>query len=730
MRKLAIVLLVFPLATFFLRAQDQSQEQLWEITTPNGELVYDLATGLAVATNGVVIKQGGSVLTAHRAKVNEKTYQAEADGDVRIQLDDQVFVGEHIRYNFKTGVMESEQFRSGKDPFFMEGKGLSSDTNEIYTARDAMVTMDDVSEPLLKVRTKHLVIVQDKYVEATHATLYVGNVPVFYFPFYRRTLGARANHFNFTPGYRSRFGPFLLGSYNWFWNDELDGAIHLDYRIKRGVAGGPDLNFHLGRWGDGSLRYYYLRDQEPEEDLSGKVMPENRQRFYFSWLAHPFTNFNVRSQVRYQSDPRVVREFFEGEYRQNPQPSTFVEVNKFWDNFSLDAYVQPQVNDFFETVERLPDVRLTGFRQQLGDSYFYYESESSAGYYRRLFAETNGPALMDYSAARADTYHQVVMPLNFFGWLNFTPRIGGRFTYYGETRGPGAATDEEVRGVFNTGAELSTKASRVWPGAQSKLLDADGLRHIVQPSLNYVFVPAPNRAPKELPQFDYELPSLRLQPLEFPDYNAIDSIDSQNVFRLGLRNRLQTKRDGAVENLVDWQVFTDWRLVPHHRQKTFADVYSDLVFRPRNWIALESVIRYDINSENWTMSYNTLTLQPNETWSWSLGHFYLRDDLRATTTALGVGNNLIRSAMLYRLNENWGFRAVHHFEARDGRLEEQLYTIYKDMRSWTGALSLRLRDHRNASDDFTIAVTFSIKAFPRFGVNSDVNNPYSLLGGS
>ena len=70
----------------------------------------------------------------------------------------------------------------------------------------------------------------------------------------------------------------------------------------------------------------------------------------------------------------------------------------------------------------------------------------------------------------------------------------------------------------------------------------DGLRHIIQPSFNYVSVPHPTRSPRELPQFDYELPSTRLLPLDYPDYNAIDSIDSQNVVRLGLRDN--SKRSG------------------------------------------------------------------------------------------------------------------------------------------------------------------------------------------
>ena len=103
--------------------------------------------------------------------------------------------------------------------------------------------------------------------------------------------------------------------------------------------------------------------------------------------------------------------------------------------------------------------------------------------------------------------------------------------------------------------------------------------------MNYVYVPSPNVHPTQLPQFDYELPSLRLLPIEFPEYNSIDSIDSQNVLRFGLRNQLQTKREGRVEDFLDWQLYTDWRLNPRPDQATFADLYSDVSLAPRSWIA-------------------------------------------------------------------------------------------------------------------------------------------------
>jgi len=284
--------------------------------------------------------------------------------------------------------------------------------------------------------------------------------------------------------------------------------------------------------------------------------------------------------------------------------------------------------------------------------------------------------------------------------------------------------------VFNTGAEASFKASRVWPALQSDTFEVDGLRHIIQPSANYMYIPRPNRfGTNEIPQFDYELASLRMLPIEFPSYNSIDSIDSQNVLRIGLANRLQTKRLGEVVTFLDLQLYTDWRLKPREAQTTFSDLFSDLTFKPRSWLTIESIVRYDINGGLWRMAFHQITFQPNQTWSWSIGHFYLRDDPSTGPTSLGIGNNLITSTMFYRLNEDWCLRAMQRYEARDGRMEEQAYSIYRDLLSWTAALTFRVIENPTGPRDYTIALTFSLKAFPRFGLGTDIARPYSLLGG-
>ena len=706
----------------------------WEIEALNdkGWAEFDFQTGLGAGTNGVLVRYGTAFLTADQVSVNQQTGEVVADGSVHIQSEDQIWVGEHIRYNFKTHQMEAQQFRTGKAPVFIEGQGLYADTtNNVYYATNAVITTDDVSEPAIKVRAKRIKIIPGDKVEAHGATLYLAGTPVFYFPYYSRNIGPHANNWNFVPGYRSSYGPFLKSSYHFFLTDELDGAAHIDYRQRRGVGGGPDLNYHFGPWGEGSLKYYAMHDDDPGAGGGDPKLDPFRQRVDFSYLANPATNLEVRAVVRYQGDTNIVREFFEGEYRQNPQPSTYFEVNRFWQNFSVDTYVQPQVNNFLETEERLPDVRLTGQRQQLWETPVYYESANSAGYYRHQYGLTNGISDgLNYEGSRVDTYQKLLLPQNYFGWLEVTPRVGGRYTYYGATTGPGATTGDVGRWVFDTGAEASTKASRLWPEAQSDFFQVDGLRHIIEPSINYAYIPNPNvYGTNGVPQYDYQFPSLRLLPITMPDYNSIDSIQGENVFRFGLHNKLQTKREGQMVNLVDWNIYTDWNLHPNTNQSTFSDFYSDLAVKPRTWLSLESLTRYDFKDGDMRMSLTTVSFRPDNTWSWTVGQFYLRDDTSDSPTALGLGNNLFTSTILLRLNENWGLRASHMFEARTGTMQEQSYSVYRDLRSWTAALSFRVRNSTGSPQDIGVVFTFSLKASPRYGRGSEVGTPYWLLGG-
>jgi hypothetical protein len=47
----------------------------------------------------------------------------------------------------------------------------------------------------------------------------------------------------------------------------------------------------------------------------------------------------------------------------------------------------------------------------------------------------------------------------------------------------------------------------------------------------------------------------------------------------------------------------------------------------------------------------------------------------------------------------------------------------------TPFLTFRVLDNPTGPEDFTVAITFSLKAFPHYGFGSDIVRPASLLGG-
>ncbi len=709
-----------------LWAQEPSPPELEVFArSAEGEFEFDEATGMVSDPAGVVVRYGDAELVARTIRLDRGSMVVEAEGGVRLRRGKQLWTGEQIRYDFGSGEIMAEHFRTGMPPLlFAAGEGLSGSlTNEVHSATNAFVTTDDRAEPNHRVRAKSLTFVPGKYVEVRGATFYLGKVPLLYLPHYKRRLDGHPSYFVFDPGYRTIYGPYLLSTYRWTVRTNLDSALHFDWRQKRGVGGGLDLFPEFGRAGRGRLLTYYTYDNRPGTNYLGRPVDPNRGRVGFEYSAFIRTNLSVRTAVKYQSDPYVIRDFFEDEYRHDVQPKSYLEVSRLWPNLALDVVLHPRVNQFYQVVERLPEVTLSAPPLEVGATPLYFTSKSSVGYYQFRYADDTSDA---YSAFRADTFNQLTLPKNFFGWLNVAPRAGVRFTQYSDVDAAGSPYGDQSRWVFNTGVELSTKLSRVWRDAHSRLFEVRGLRHIIEPTVNYVFVPDPSVPPAELPQFDYLMPTYKLLPITYPQFNAIDAVDAQNVIRYGLRNRLQTKRDGQIINLVHWALLMDWRLDPQPKQSTLSDLYSDLDWRIRSWLVLNSETRFDFDHSRFNLLNHTLTIEPNDRWGLGVGHRYLRE---WPGQGADSGYDLLTSTLYFKANEDWAFRLGHHFDIDRGHLQEQYYTVYRDLGSWTGALVFRILQDTYGEKDYTVGVTFSLKAFPRGSVGSDRNLPRYLLGG-
>ena len=163
-----------------------------------------------------------------------------------------------------------------------------------------------------------------------------------------------------------------------------------------------------------------------------------------------------------------MEDYFPGEFRVDPQPDNFLALTK-WDEFyTLNLWARWQINDFQDTTERLPELVFDFKQHRLFGWPVYYDGESSVGEYRRAFPV--GPEFdifdfPDYDSLRFDTFHQLSYPAQFFGWLNITPRVGFRATYYnrsGTFQSFGGQTTEidPVTGLPQVITSLPSRARR------------------------------------------------------------------------------------------------------------------------------------------------------------------------------------------------------------------------------------------------------------------------------
>ncbi len=159
------------------------------------------------------------------------------------------------------------------------------------------------------------------------------------------------------------------------------------------------------------------------------------------------------AQVDLVSDIDLIQDYFRTDYRKNGERETFIDFTKpIGDNNEVSLYIVKQVNSFYSTYQRLPELRHVFRKSEILripslDVPVYYESKSRAGYYDYSESDImNGHT--GYSLWRAWTDQKISAPKRFLGFLDFEPFLGlqSDFGYVG-SRPMGESVDYWWKGA-------------------------------------------------------------------------------------------------------------------------------------------------------------------------------------------------------------------------------------------------------------------------------------------
>ena len=730
MRRLLLPIFGLFCACSWAFGQVGTEKQPVEITA-SGDTNYE--NGLATAHGNVVIHAGDADIYADKATYNPKTHDIVAEGHVRIYRTLGTFVGERAIYNTESKEIKAVNIRTDKQPYLVAGENVTTISEGAFLVKRGAFTTHDSDKPDFRLQAKTMRIYENDRVIFSNVTFYVRNVPIFWWPYMYQSLDDSFSYM-ISPAYLSSWGPSLLGRVTMPLTDDIKAVFRLDYRSRRGVAFGfePDIKYGTDKQSWARIRTYFLNDENPEINRTSEVRRDIAQGRYRVSLQSrtKFTEDIIGiTNMTKLSDEFILQDFFQGEFQLNPQPENVVAVTKTNPNYTLTAIGRFQVNNFFDATERLPEVVLDVKRLPLFGGPIFYEGETGLAELRRNFASESGNH--DYSTLRLDSFHQFTYPMTLFGWLSVVPRAGFRATYYDKTRDLGQTpivpsgnpfipdflnidpkdpvvyAGNKLRTVFNGGVESSFKITRTWEGAQSSAIGLDGLKHVIQPFTNFSFVSTSASDPASILQFDRYQPSTQLRPIDFPQFTALDSIDNWTIWRFGVRNRLLTRRDDATVSWMDIETYMDLNFDNPFDKTQYSNLFNRLSFTPVPWAAFGISSQVPVFEKGFTEINTNVTVQPIANLQVSFAHRYLNQNPFFDNSSLYVFGGY------YRINDNWGIGVSEQYEGTTGVLEQQRYSIYRDLTSWVASVGAIIRDNGGVKE-YGVLLTFTLKAMPKF----------------
>lgn len=738
MRRFFILALSLVAAVTSARAQFGGFGDIPVEITSDGETRFE--GGVAIAENNVQIHYGDISIYTDYAEYNPDTRDVLLVGNIRVYSPEGMLTGQRSLFNLETRQMRSLEMQGEYFPLRFRAFNLRAPSLREFRVRDAVLTTDDNSEPDFYVKSKTVRIYPNDRVVFLNSTLYVKKLPVFWLPYLFANLDTTG--FEFLPGYYSTWGAFLMTSYSFpiGSGNNLVGQARVDYRTKRGFALGfnADNQFGKDNRNYGRLETYYAWDQDPSEGSNGNARPKalvpEEGRYRVSYKQRLFLTDDIfgTAYINWLSDRYVLEDFFPATFRVDPQPDTYLALTK-WDEFySMNLLARWQINDFQETTERRPELSLDFKQHRLFGLPIYYDGENSVGGYKRAFAEDS--IFPNYDAVRFDSFHQFSAPVMLFNWLSLVPRAGMRLTYYNRTGSfkqtindpfnPDAPDTVEssplntptpdlvtggatFRPVFNTGLEASFKLSRTFERWQSRLLGLDGVRHVMQPYANYSLVYNAGDSPDNILQFDRVVPSTQLLPITFPQFTAVDTIDTWNILRLGVRNRIQTRRDNATYQYASIDSFVDVNFDNPYSDADVSNFFNVITFNPVTWLNFQMISQMPVVPEGFTEVDWRVNYMPIPCLLTSLGVAAITDNPNFKES------NQITYYTYYRLNDHWGFSAYGQYEAVDNLLLYQRYLIHRDFSAWTASIGTQVQNNQGGKTTYGIMLMMTLKDAPQ-----------------
>jgi len=679
-------------------------EVAWSADRVEVQFGPDGKTYTAMAEGNVRAADESTELRCNRATYRQAEKVVEAEGDIVLTQPAVTLEADRVTYDFgnSTGSLEnarceipvSKLKRDKSDDallpaeedsrLFVHASRLEQTGADQGQIDRASVTTCDLPEPHYHVSARRAEFSYGNRLVLRHATVWLGSIPIFYFPRYTYVMADRRPHIEFEAGRRTELGEYLRLGFNFMPIPDAALTLRTDAYTKAGYGFGLDGKFKLFK-------------PEVDADTSSDVAPARGQGEFKTYIAkdergraevyyrHEFPDDWVGLvQVEHWSDSDFVKDFYYDEFKLRTEPESLVNLTKTWDDAVLSMTARKQVTGFIEDVNRLPESRFTLLDLPLLSDIVRFSFHETLGY---LDHRPHGPSAGRNRAAARLALSGLSLPG--FGVVPYVETVG---TWY--SRGPDGR-DDRFNGSYETGLAGSARLHRAYG---SFLKNYTELKHVVVPTVTVGYRSSPTVDPEKHFWFD-----------------ALDDTYRAGHEGMQLDNRLYGRNEEGVQSeLARLTLYGGSDFTSQYRTTRDFESWLDLYLT--NWMTMTSSAETHRGEMDFDRASISLKFErpgdPKER-MFEIGYIHERVDMMTPDDQIETDtlNKDLKFQFATELGEKYKIQVETRYDFEDSKLERYEFMIERDMHCFTGAIAYRKR--RTSTD---VYVVISLKAFPGSGI--------------
>ena len=635
------------------------------------------------AKGNVFLRRGEEYLKADFARYYSSTKWVYLSGNVVVRMGRDEISASEAEFDLRSRVgwlKNGTIFMAGPHAY-IKGDRIEKHWGDIYTFSNAKITTCDGDNPAWSITSDEATVEVDGYAHMRGSKLQVRDTPVFYTPFFlfptktKRQSGLLRPEF----GISNRKGFHYDQPFFWAIDDSNDMTFNLNFMEKRGVMPGIEYRTRPTSTTSGWIRFDWMHDKVTTDRVNSGAFDDgyrrtNPERYWIRGMYDSKLNdreWRIKADLDYVSDQHFLSEFNNGLsgfsrsrdelfdifsrdlQEKSSHRKSGILFTRDWERFSANLssiYTQNQylgngnrLHRSDENVQRLPQFDAFLHKGRIFPS-FPLEADASlqAAYmYRR-----NGTRGARYMAVPRLTlplssrYGSIIASGGVSQTLYNTENPSHNINFASlDERTKGPRQEEESRTVPFFDIAAATELARVYDFAKAPLPLTNstvgnsqwlGMRHSVQPRLEYVYRPHVNQ--RDNPYYDDED---RLTPKTELVYSITNVLTRKQESVVLVKNDKGemvptpkiTYTDLArlrLEQAYDHREASRTDHRDKYDRRPFGDVIADLEVQLTPALALNTRNNWSPYTNDFTRHQSTLHLSDPD-----LGSFYLGYDYRA-----------------------------------------------------------------------------------------------------